>query len=543
MSSLAGLLQRPTNRQLLAGAALLFVTAFYSPLTILMLAPVYGSAPAHLFHGYGAALVGGAGWFLKDHIQRLSGGRALLVVPVLAFWVPTIQTFLFASSSALGNPFGAVVTEVLTYYPLLLISVACAGKLVQAGLDLGRHGDAVAEHVPLLATYVIYKAGEKVAKWFLAHFLGAAFFLSRSGIQLLLPVLYSTIAPSKVLLLAVPSLIFSLTSNVHMHPGALNSHLHEEGFSLIARQDSLTGYISVLDNLNDGFRVMRCDHSLLGGQWTRMPRGYSPAVMDPIYSVFTMLEAVRLVETDHHEPRVDANSKALVIGLGVGTTPSALMHHGIETTIVEIDPVVHQFATEYFHLPSNHISVIEDATTFVQRTPPAQYDYIVHDVFTGGAEPLELFTMEFLENLAATLKDDGVIAINYAGDITLYPAALTVRTIQHVFPTCRIFREQSDSDLTTDFTNMVIFCKKSSATPLTFRKPVPADYLASKFRENYLLPKQEVDASMFQEIPKSGRRFLFEREKNLIYKWQDRASLEHWKIMRSVLPDLVWENW
>ena len=98
-------------------------------------------------------------------------------------------------------------------------------------------------------------------------------------------------------------------------------------------------------------------------------------------------------------------------GLGVGTTPSALIHHGIETTIVEIDPVVHKFATEYFHLPSNHIAVIEDATTFVQRTPPAQYDYIVHDVFTGGAEPLELFTLEFLENVGALLKDDGVIAI------------------------------------------------------------------------------------------------------------------------------------
>jgi len=34
-------------------------------------------------------------------------------------------------------------------------------------------------------------------------------------------------------------------------------------------------------------------------------------------------------------------------GLGIGTTPSALMSHGIETTIVEIDPVVHEFATKY----------------------------------------------------------------------------------------------------------------------------------------------------------------------------------------------------
>lgn len=91
------------------------------------------------------------------------------------------------------------------------------------------------------------------------------------------------------------------------------------------------------------------------------------------------------------------------------------MKHGIDTTIVELDPVVHKFATEYFNLPSNHIAVIEDATKFVKRAqksiPTPQYDYIIHDVFTGGAEPAELFTIEFLGDLKALLKDDGVIAI------------------------------------------------------------------------------------------------------------------------------------
>lgn len=101
-------------------------------------------------------------------------------------------------------------------------------------------------------------------------------------------------------------------------------------------------------------------------------------------------------------------------GLGVGTTPAALIKHGIETTIVEIDPVVHKYAAEYFGLPSNHIAAIEDAVAFVKRsqsTNSAKYDYIVHDVFTGGAEPIELFTLEFLRGLSSLLKPDGVIAI------------------------------------------------------------------------------------------------------------------------------------
>ena len=37
--------------------------------------------------------------------------------------------------------------------------------------------------------------------------------------------------------------------------------------------------------------------------------------------------------------------------------------------------------------------------------------YAVDDVFTGGAEPIELFTYEFLQGLSNLLTSDGVIAI------------------------------------------------------------------------------------------------------------------------------------
>ena len=81
---------------------------------------------------------------------------------------------------------------------------------------------------------------------------------------------------------------------------------------------------------------------------------------------------------------------------------------------MEIDPVVYAFATKYFDLPTNHTSIIEDATDFVGKnrvSDGARYDYIVHDVFTSGAEPLELFTVDFLSGLHDSLHDDGSIAI------------------------------------------------------------------------------------------------------------------------------------
>lgn len=104
----------------------------------------------------------------------------------------------------------------------------------------------------------------------------------------------------------------------------------------------------------------------------------------------------------------------ILSGAGVGTSPGAFIAHGINTTIVEIDPVVLEYATEYFDLPSNHNAVVADAVTYlsdVANSTDEKYDYIVHDVFTGGAEPVDLFTREFMTDLHVALKPDGVIAI------------------------------------------------------------------------------------------------------------------------------------
>ena len=93
----------------------------------------------------------------------------------------------------------------------------------------------------------------------------------------------------------------------------LNATLQAEGYSLVARQESLTGYISVLDNVKDGFRAMRCDHSLLGGEWTNKPEGHPSVLDEPIYAIFVMLEAVRLVEGGQPNVMPDLDKEALVM--------------------------------------------------------------------------------------------------------------------------------------------------------------------------------------------------------------------------------------
>ena len=53
-----------------------------------------------------------------------------------------------------------------------------------------------------------------------------------------------------------------------------------------------------MENSYEKYRVMRVDHSLLGGEWVAAPPGYEhveSGVREPIYGVFVTLEAVRLI--------------------------------------------------------------------------------------------------------------------------------------------------------------------------------------------------------------------------------------------------------
>ena len=126
-------------------------------------------------------------------------------------------------------------------------------------------------------------------------------------------------------------------------------------------------------------------------------------------------------------------------------------------------------------------------------------------------------------------------------------ARLIVRTIKAVFPSCRIYRESeppSDEAIASekrDFTNMVVFCTKSEK-PISFRQPTEADYLGSKARRVFLVPHHEINAEVFAE--KGGDGPIFSRvDTERLTRWQRVSAIDHWNIMKTVLPSAVWEAW
>ena len=45
------------------------------------------------------------------------------------------------------------------------------------------------------------------------------------------------------------------------------------GLRVLNSTQSVTGRVVVAENIADGYRVLRCDHSLLGGRWIKENEG------------------------------------------------------------------------------------------------------------------------------------------------------------------------------------------------------------------------------------------------------------------------------
>lgn len=279
----------------LKAAGLLILAAAYSPISQLTLSPVYGSIPSSIQHQRLTVLTILLAGALMSRTRAPIRWHLIRFLPVLAFSIPTIQFFLFRYSSQLGPIYGPLITEMMTYCPLVFLSV-----LGSAELFVARYDGPVMNAGGATLSIAILSIMNNISTSFIGRSIGSGLVFTRLGMQVAISTFYAMLLPSKFLLMAVLPLVHTLFSNVHSPlpytTAVLNSTLHEHNYSLVARQESRTGYISVLDNIKDGFRVMRCDHSLLGGEWIPRRKVSTSHLNEPIYAIFVMLEAVRLVE-------------------------------------------------------------------------------------------------------------------------------------------------------------------------------------------------------------------------------------------------------
>lgn len=291
--------------------ALLTLLGVYSHASQLALSPVYGSISAATWHSKVVMAGCFIGWAGNLAFRQLLAIKTSQLLPLIAIYVPTVQCFLYRFSQTLGPQYGPLVTEILTLFPVAILSAASVADSLD-GADMSLLPKFLGDAAPGLGSWGTFKLVEHIAEMHLRKHIGTMFLYTRVGIEVLLAGSYTLLAPSKYLVLTVPALIHTAMFNPHVStPTAtalLNDKMLADNWMLLDRRESVTGYISVVENTNSKMRVMRADHSLLGGDWVEWRK---EQVVEPVYAVFVTLEAVRLVERE--VPLADADAKALIM--------------------------------------------------------------------------------------------------------------------------------------------------------------------------------------------------------------------------------------
>lgn len=279
----------------------------------LSLSPVYGSYPAKRYHD---DLI--FGFFILESILSRLGSRCLhhlkMSLPIAAFWIPVVQAVLFKQSAALGPVYGPLVTEMCTVGPFISLVALYNRTILEFYFSKGN--STASTNAGILCSMTFYGLLTLITR-VLPSIFALSPHLTSTSLQLLIAtacaVRFSSV---KSLIFVLPAIVYTIGFNPHLFTplttARLNTELAAHGYKLLDRQESITGYVSVVEAEND-FRALRCDHSLLGGQFLLNPEREKLGMVEneTIYAVFTMLEAVRLVEVPNS--RRDEDSSALVM--------------------------------------------------------------------------------------------------------------------------------------------------------------------------------------------------------------------------------------
>lgn len=304
------------------------------------------------------------------------------------------------------------------------------------------------------------------------------------------------------------------------------------------RQSPL-GLVSVVfdDQLNATF--LKCDHSVLGGRYEETG--------DSVFGVFYLQEAVMLLGSPP--------SACLVLGLGAAVAASGLQRHGVRLDVFELDPAVAEAAQRYFgfELRPDDSLFLEDARLALKertlldsqgRTRAlGNYDVVLHDLFTGGGMPAELFTVESFQAVKAVMRPAvGVLVVNFYGFVNGQLTRVMFARLRGVFAHVRVFRDEHNSDSA----NMVFF---ASDTPLQFHNPhdnqqqqrsgkgsrKKRDFFGgSAMREDFLVNFINWELRI---VPTKNDLQVTQTEVDRLF---DNITREHWHGIRQVLPPPFW---
>jgi hypothetical protein len=390
-------------------------------------------------------------------IQVVKMGNAAFLGPLFGRFVTFQGTYSFYPTCSIGAILSVEMLQFLSKFNatllglgLIFINPLVLNAFKETIFELGPvEGPALSSSLLLLATFLLQNAScrslttgkrsfikSAAALAMLLYFEKFGFNtfqllccdLNRASLLLVVISLFLTNRRYTFILLLLALSV--LSTNIYQGfnvrqclPPSTDRHAFNKNLTIYARAESITGFVSVVETTSAYGKIllMKCDHSILGGQYLEYQR-------DSIFGVFYCMDFVRFVKTDirHHQ-------RALVIGLGIGVSAKTLIDSGIDVDVVEIDPVLYSYAQLYFDMPKPKKAYLQDARKFMENHSSPVYDYILHDIFSGGIVSPSLFSVEALVLAKRLLLPNGVLVVNFVGKIDSLASKSVTATLQTVF--------------------------------------------------------------------------------------------------------------
>ena len=76
-------------------------------------------------------IVAVAALLIRRAIRSYTSANVSQYIAVVAYWTPVIQFLLFPYSEKMGIEYGPMAIELLTYFPLLFLSIFAAADLLE----------------------------------------------------------------------------------------------------------------------------------------------------------------------------------------------------------------------------------------------------------------------------------------------------------------------------------------------------------------------------------------------------------------------------
>ncbi|MFZ4701634.1 MAG: fused MFS/spermidine synthase, partial [Candidatus Methylumidiphilus sp.] len=349
--------------------------------------------------------------------------------------IPWTTRPVLLATDPLGLRTGAFVSALVLFLP----SLTCLGmvgpfaiKLSTARLDgVGTSAGSI---------YAVSTLGSVVGTLMLGFFLfpliGSREILSGLGVALLVLAVGLAVYEQKGFGLTVLPTLLVAVAGLCLLPKALGAgHAYTGGnqFNILSERESLYGWVRVIEEPGRDLRFLTSDASMIGA--ANISNGKSRLAYQHIVGLLPAM--------------TPGMTRALIVGQGAGHMAKVLHdRYGIVTDTLEIDPAVAEAAVAYFGFKPTGVAIVGDARHEIRHLQGG-YDLIIHDCFTGGAEPAHLLTVETLTQLRGLLSSHGILALNFVSfsqNGRNAALASVARTVGEVFPQVSAFVSEPGED-------------------------------------------------------------------------------------------------